>query len=252
MRIESHRGLVTRYPENTLASFRGAAEAGYDMIELDPRFTSDGHCVILHDPTPERTGRDAAGNAPDASVRIHDITLAEAQQYEFGSWYAPEFKGEKLPELKDVLEFALEKKIPLKFDNVWHHHPDNEQDMFLAEIAASPAKEYCELTCLTVDAVEKAVTAIEGVRIHYDGMWNSDVREQLRRLISKDRLTVWRRLDNARTSWCEVPPVTLEEASEIREIASLGLWLLTEQEELEAAAAFGADIIETDGSILPV
>ena len=251
MLIESHRGLVTRFPENTIASFRGAKEAGYDMIELDPRFTSDGHCVILHNRTLEKNARDAQGNPPDPSVAIHDITLAEAKKYEYGSWFAPEFKGEQLAELKDVLAFALENKIPMKFDNVWHTHTEQEQETFLREIASSPAAPYCELTCLTVDAVKKAIGAIEGVKIHYDGMWSAEVKKQLKQLLPKDRLTVWRRMDNACTSWCKVPPITVEEATDIHDIASLGLWLLKEQQELEEAGRYNADIIETDGSIAP-
>src|ERR687894_2075423 len=50
-----HRGLSARLPENTLAAFRAALEAGAGGIELDVRVTRDGHPVIMHDATVDRT-----------------------------------------------------------------------------------------------------------------------------------------------------------------------------------------------------
>ena len=251
MRIELHRGWAVRFPENTMAAFAGAQAAGYDMIELDPRYTADGCCVILHDPTINRTGRDKNGNAPAEPMPIHEITLAQAQGYEYGSWFAPEFAGEKLPELKTVLDFAAEKRIPFKFDNIWNAFSVQEQATFLADIACSPAKAYCELTCRTAEAVKTAIDALPSVKIHYDGPWNSMVKAELMELIPMERLTVWRRLDNPCTALCSVPPITAEDAEDIHTCALLGLWLLKEPEELAQAAAFDADIVETDGSLPP-
>lgn len=251
MLIESHRGWATRFPENTMAAFAGAQAEGYDMIELDLRVTADGFWVILHDPTINRTARDASGHAPEEKLSIAEITLAQALSYEYGSWFSPEFSGEKLPELHDVLAFALEKKIPLKFDNVWQVAPAHAQASFLSAIAHSPARNYCGLTCRTIAAVKSAVAAIPDVNIHYDGPWDSDTKRSLMSLVPKNRLTVWRRLDNPHTSWCDVPPVTVEDAADIHTCAALGLWLLKKPEELALANMFGADIIETDGSLRP-
>ena len=102
--LQAHRGVSSEYPENTMAAFRASVEQGYHLIELDPKHTLDGKFVILHDKTLTRTARDADGNAPDYAIK--DITLEQAQQYEYGSWFAPEFKGEPLPLLSDVLDFA--------------------------------------------------------------------------------------------------------------------------------------------------
>ena len=52
----AHRGLHTRdgrVPENSLAAFRRAVDAGYG-IELDVRLTSDGRAVVFHDDSLER------------------------------------------------------------------------------------------------------------------------------------------------------------------------------------------------------
>jgi glycerophosphoryl diester phosphodiesterase len=53
--IIGHRGASGRLPENTLAAFRAAFEAGAQGIELDVRLSSDGVPVVLHDATTTRT-----------------------------------------------------------------------------------------------------------------------------------------------------------------------------------------------------
>lgn len=49
-RILGHRGASGHAPENTVAAFRLAIEAGADGVELDVHATRDGHLVVHHDP----------------------------------------------------------------------------------------------------------------------------------------------------------------------------------------------------------
>src|SRR4030042_6855801 len=53
--VIAHRGFSGKAPENTLASFKKAMEAGADVIEFDVRFSRDGHLIVFHDDTLERT-----------------------------------------------------------------------------------------------------------------------------------------------------------------------------------------------------
>ena len=46
--VAGHRGNPVESPENTMASFRNAMEAGLDMIELDIQMSRDGKLVIMH------------------------------------------------------------------------------------------------------------------------------------------------------------------------------------------------------------
>ncbi|MGH9821391.1 MAG: glycerophosphodiester phosphodiesterase, partial [Pyrinomonadaceae bacterium] len=55
--IIAHRGASAQAPENTLAAFRSAIDAGADGIEFDVRLSKDGRAVVIHDGTLERTGR---------------------------------------------------------------------------------------------------------------------------------------------------------------------------------------------------
>lgn len=52
----SHRGLCQNADENTLASFQAGVQAGFHYLETDLRATKDGHIVLSHDQTLNRTG----------------------------------------------------------------------------------------------------------------------------------------------------------------------------------------------------
>ena len=53
--VSCHRGCTERAPENTVAAARDAVRIGADLIECDVRTTADGHLVIMHDSTVDRT-----------------------------------------------------------------------------------------------------------------------------------------------------------------------------------------------------
>ncbi|MDR0285948.1 MAG: hypothetical protein LBI33_13830, partial [Propionibacteriaceae bacterium] len=70
----AHRGLfdnATDHPENTLAAFARAVDAGYG-IELDVRLTKDDRLVVAHDADLARISGEA--------VAIRGLTLAELRQ----------------------------------------------------------------------------------------------------------------------------------------------------------------------------
>ena len=53
--VAGHRGVMAQYPENTEVSFQAAIDLGCDMIETDLRMTRNGHIVLIHDATVDRT-----------------------------------------------------------------------------------------------------------------------------------------------------------------------------------------------------
>ena len=53
--IASHRGGAAVAPENTLEAVRIALDAGFSYVEVDVGRTADGHPVLLHDATVDRT-----------------------------------------------------------------------------------------------------------------------------------------------------------------------------------------------------
>lgn len=55
MIIIGHRGAAGLAPENTMASFKAAVQAGADMLEFDIRLTRDKIPVVIHDSRLNRT-----------------------------------------------------------------------------------------------------------------------------------------------------------------------------------------------------
>jgi glycerophosphoryl diester phosphodiesterase len=96
--VIGHRGANTHAPENTLAAFRLAAEQGADAIEFDVRATADGHLVVIHDPSLERT--------TDRQGQIDRLTLEEVRRADAGGRRGQAFAGERVPLLEEVLAVA--------------------------------------------------------------------------------------------------------------------------------------------------
>jgi len=93
--ILAHRGASGYAPENTFAAFDKAVELGADMIETDVRQSKDGHLVLFHDPSVERT--------TDGHGLIADLALAKLKALDAGSWFAPEFAGQRIPTAEEFL-----------------------------------------------------------------------------------------------------------------------------------------------------
>ena len=92
----AHRGASSYAPENTFAAFDKALAMGVDHVELDVHFTSDGHIVVIHDDAVDRTTN---GTGPVVSH-----TLAQLRALDAGSWFGPEYAGERIRSLGEVLE----------------------------------------------------------------------------------------------------------------------------------------------------
>jgi len=105
--IIAHRGYRAKYPENTLTAFRAALDASVDMIELDVLLSKDRKMVVIHDPALERTTN---GKGP-----VGERTVAELKELDAGSWFDPQFAGERVPTLEDVLDL-VDGQVPVNIE----------------------------------------------------------------------------------------------------------------------------------------
>ncbi|NIA14380.1 MAG: glycerophosphodiester phosphodiesterase [Nitrospiraceae bacterium] len=103
--LGAHRGGERLWPESTMVAFKSAAEQWPDiLLESDAHVTADGHLVLLHDDTVDRT--------TDGSGRIEGMTLAKVRAldagYRFtrdgGKTFPYRGKGLTIPTLNEVLE----------------------------------------------------------------------------------------------------------------------------------------------------
>jgi glycerophosphoryl diester phosphodiesterase len=77
----AHQGGAREGPSSTLWAMRQAVEAGADALELDVHATLDGHLVVCHDPTVDRT--------TDGSGPISRLPLRQLRELDNAHWWAP-------------------------------------------------------------------------------------------------------------------------------------------------------------------
>jgi glycerophosphoryl diester phosphodiesterase len=94
--IFAHRGASAHAPENTIAAFELGIAQQADAIELDVKLSADGHVIVIHDGTVDRT--------TNGKGKVHDMTLAQLKALDAGSFFSPKFAGEKIPTLDEVFE----------------------------------------------------------------------------------------------------------------------------------------------------
>jgi glycerophosphoryl diester phosphodiesterase len=120
----AHRGFSQKFPENTLAAFRGAIATSADGCEFDVRKTRDDKLIILHDATLARTTKaPAAGTAAGAQkTKINALTYAEISVFDAGACKGAEFAGERVPTLDDALALLAASNcrpvVEIKVENI--------------------------------------------------------------------------------------------------------------------------------------
>ncbi|MDX2140428.1 MAG: glycerophosphodiester phosphodiesterase family protein [Chloroflexota bacterium] len=92
--VLGHRGASAYAPMNTLPAFALAADQGADGIELDVWLSRDGFPVVIHDMTVDAN--------TNGSGRVADMTLAELQALDAGSWKEARYAETRIPTLDEV------------------------------------------------------------------------------------------------------------------------------------------------------
>ena len=101
--VFGHRGALAHAPQNTLAAFELAAQQGAQGIELDVQLSKDGQLVVIHDYSVDAT--------TDGQGKVAEMTLAQLKQLDAGSWFAPDFAGERIPTLDEVFAAVGDKLL---------------------------------------------------------------------------------------------------------------------------------------------
>lgn len=113
MKAVNHRGYNTDAPENTIPAFKMSKRKGFNYVETDVQFTSDGVAVLIHDATINRTARNADGSSVGTQeIYVSQKTYAELLEYDFGIWKGQEWAGTKIPRFDDFIKLC--KNINLK------------------------------------------------------------------------------------------------------------------------------------------
>jgi glycerophosphoryl diester phosphodiesterase len=152
LRVGGHRGSSAVAPENTYAAFERSVLDGAEYVETDIRRTADGHLVLMHDATLERT---TTGHGA-----VSDATLAELDEVDAGAWFGTGFAGQRVPRFADFLRWIEERPpfgaaLEVKAVGVG------------AEVAraawASPARDRLAIYSFLPDEIRDAKSAAHGV-----------------------------------------------------------------------------------------
>lgn len=106
--ISGHRGANFIAPENTMASLDSCIRYGIDVMETDVVISKDSVFYILHDSLLNRTTN---GKGPIRKWLSKDLDKLDA-----GSWFGPQWKGQKLPRFSDILEKAAASNVNITVD----------------------------------------------------------------------------------------------------------------------------------------
>lgn len=79
--LYAHQGGAREAPSSTLHALHRAVGLGAHALELDVHATADGHLVVCHDETVDRT--------TPATGFIADLTLAELRRLDNAHWWVP-------------------------------------------------------------------------------------------------------------------------------------------------------------------
>jgi glycerophosphoryl diester phosphodiesterase len=239
----AHRGASALAPENTIKAFRLAVEAGTGGLELDVHMTRDGHIVVIHDATVDRT--------TSGTGAVSEMNLNELRKLDAGHNFSPDGgptrpyrgRGVRVPTLKEVLEEfpAVAVNIDIKVGS-----PGIEESVLriLRETKASERV----LVVSTSHAVVKRFRKVSGGHVSTGASkWEIGVfyllsRLRLERLVrpAYDALQVPLRHRG-------IPLVTQRflkaaHASGVR----VDVWTINQTDEMRRLLDFGVDVIMTD------
>lgn len=89
-----HRGAKGYEPENTLVSFEKAIEMGADGMELDVHLSIDGHLIVIHDETIDRT--------TNGKGVVNQLTLQKLKSFRINDKH-------EIPTLEEVLDLVSQR-----------------------------------------------------------------------------------------------------------------------------------------------
>jgi glycerophosphoryl diester phosphodiesterase len=123
----AHRGGAEIAPENTLEGFREGLRVGAGVLELDVHTTADGHVVVIHDATVDRT--------TDSTGAVREMTLAEVKRLDAGYRFTPDggatfpFRGGgiRIPTLEEVYGEFVDMPINVEIKG---ERPDIEEALW--------------------------------------------------------------------------------------------------------------------------
>jgi glycerophosphoryl diester phosphodiesterase len=250
--VIAHAGGKGHAPEHTLAAYANALTLGDLYVELDLNMTSDGALVAMHDTTLGRT-TNVEEVFPDRPVPwlVKDFTLAEIRQLDAGSWFSPEYAGERVPTLQEAIDLIdaragiyIETKHPYLYPGIERRILDvlhanglidqHSRDARLTRDAQVVLESFFEPSLLELRRLAPGAVLVQ--LYNKDTLAGSDLDHLF------DRAAAY--AQGVGPEWTEVD-TELIAAAHARDLA-VHAWTINEKEELQRLVDLGVDGIFTD------
>lgn len=156
--ITGHRGNSTEAPENTHAALEAAIANNADYVEIDIAETKDGVLVVSHDNNIKRIS--------GQNIDIWNSNYDDIKDIDIGSWFSPEFSGERLMTLDEAIETCRGKvKMNIELKPTPHDHEFVEKSV--AVIQKQNFKDECVLASLDYPTIERIKQVDPSIRTAY-------------------------------------------------------------------------------------
>ena len=225
--VVGHRGAMGRAPENTMSSFEMGVALGADCLEMDIHESKDGEIVVIHDAAVDRT--------TDGTGRVASLSCRELKRLDAGAWFDPSFRGERIPRLAEVLEWA-QGRVPLvievKGDPVPRHGIEEELLSFVDHHGMIGETMVISFHHETVRRVKELDPRIATGILYVCSL--ADTGSTARAA----------RADSVRPQWSYLTPELVREAH--ADNLTVSTWTVDEVSDMEKVVALGVDSIATD------
>ena len=220
----AHRGASGHAPENTMAAFRRAVELGARFVETDLQITRDARIVAIHDFTLDRT--------TSGKGQVHLLTLEQIRALDAGAWFgdhgAGAFSGERVPTLKEILDFAKEHDVifylEIKSGPAWGI--EHAVVAALRDQNASARVVILSFDPATLDSVHRLdSTMMTGFLCEHasSDLVERTVRAGARQLVARGDLITPDVVEKAHHAGLQVVAWTINEADQMRRLIATGV-----------------------------
>ncbi len=144
--VTAHRGSSAAAPENTLAAIDLALKEGADYCEIDVLEAKDGALVVIHDTNLRRLG--------GTDQNVFDLTGEELQAIDVGRWFGPNFAGQTIPLLRDVMK-RVKGKMKLNIEIKIHGRDRDTPETVVDLIHELDFKDECVVTSLDMGMLRR-------------------------------------------------------------------------------------------------
>jgi glycerophosphoryl diester phosphodiesterase len=222
--VIAHRGASGCAPENTMAAFRRAVDLGARFIETDLQITRDARVIAIHDSTLDRT--------TSGKGQVHLQTLPQIRTLDAGAWFAKDggnpFAGERVPTLREILDFANERDIicylEIKAGPAWG--VEHAVVSLLGERNAAARVVILSFDPATLDSVHRLdATIMKGLLCEHpsNDLVERTVRAGARQLVARGDLITAADVEKAHRAGLQVVAWTINEPEQMRHLIATGL-----------------------------